>query len=317
MPRGAPQRIAVVGAGAIGSYYGMRLAQVGHDVRFLMRRDYDAVNLGGLHLSSPLGDLSLQSPTIERTSEALAAHGPVDWLLIGLKATALPQLPSLARPLLSDGTRVLAILNGLTIEQEVSGYLPGHSVFGGMGFIGVSRGEPGRVNHQEFGALNVGHYGDDPDELERAVNLFEGTVVEIRPEPCLLKARWEKLGWNIPFNGLCVVAGGASADQIIHNPALRDAAERTLREVLAAGNADLAAQGQDARIDVEDVVERYMTLTAGMAPYHPSTSIDFREGRPLEVEAMFEIPASRASELGVKVPMMSMLAALARLLAGS
>ena len=308
----AAARVAVVGAGAVGGYYGMRLAEAGCDVRFLLRRDYDAAATDGLRLSSHLGDLHLPSPTIARTPEALAAYGPVDWLLVGLKATGLEALPALAGPLLSPQTRVIALMNGLTIEREIADLLPGHEVFGGMAFIGVHRGEPGEILHLEFGALNLGHHGDDAAQLADAVALWDGSKVEIRPEPSLLKARWEKLGWNIPFNGMCVVAGGASTETIMSTPALRDTAHRAMREVVAAGNADLAAQGQTARIDGDALCERYLTMTAGMGPYRPSTVLDFIDGRAMEVEAMFETPARRASELGVDAPTMAMFAALLR-----
>ncbi len=308
---GARKRVAVVGAGAVGGYYGMRLAEAGHDVRFLMRRDYEAVTSGGLHLSSPLGDLSLERPTVEATPEALASHGDVDWVLVGLKATAIADLPELAGPLLSSRTRVLAIMNGLTVDREIAAQLPnGTSLFGGLGFIGVIRGEPGRVIHQEFGAVNIGHYGDDPEELQHAVDLFDGSVVEVRSESCLLKARWEKLGWNVPFNGLCVVAGGVATDEVIHDPALHEAAHQIMREVVAVGNADLASAGETPRIDGDALCRQYLTQTAGMGAYRPSTVIDYVDGRPLEVDAIFRQPVERASELGVPTPWMSMLASL-------
>ncbi len=308
---GARKRVAVVGAGAVGSYYGMRLAESGHDVRFLMRRDFEAVKSGGLHLSSPLGDLRLERPTVESTPEALASHGEVDWVLVGLKATAIGDLPELVGPLVSSGTRVLAIMNGLTVDREIAAQLPaGTSLFGGLGFIGVIRGEPGRVIHQEFGAVNIGHYGDDPEELEHAVALFEGSVVEVRPEVCLLKARWEKLGWNVPFNGLCVVAGGVATDEVIHDPALHEAAHQIMREVVAVGNADLASAGETSRIDGDALCRQYLTQTAGMGPYRPSTVIDYVAGRPLEVDAIFRQPVERAGELGVPTPWMASLASL-------
>ena len=312
------QRVAVVGAGAVGCYYGMRLAEVGHDVRFLMRRDYDAVRARGLELSSPLGDLSLESPTIARSPQAIAQHGIVDWVLLGLKATAIPDIPNLLEPILSTQTRILAIMNGLTVDDEIAAQLPeGTSLFGGLGFIGVIRGEPGQIIHQEFGALNIGHHGDDPSELERAVALFEGSVVEIRSEPSLLKARWEKLGWNVPFNGLCVIAGGVATDQVIHDPALKEAAHQIMREVVAAGNADLAAHGESDRINGDELCHRYLTQTAGMGAYRPSTTIDYIEARPLEVDAIFQQPAQRAEELGVPAPWMSMLASLVGKLSAS
>ena len=306
-----PQQVAVVGAGAVGSYFGMRLAEAGHDVRFLMRRDYDAVKSGGLHLTSHLGDLSLDAPTVERTPENLAAHGPVDWVLVGLKATAIPDIPKLLGPLLSHDTRVLAIMNGLTVDDEIAAQLPdGASLFGGLGFIGVIRGEPGQILHQEFGAINLGHHGDDPDELRRGVALFEGSKVEIRSEPSLLKARWEKLCWNIPFNGLCVIAGGVGVDQVITEPPLYDAAYEIIKEIVAAGNADLQAHGEATRIDGGRLAHQFLTQTLGMGAYRPSTVIDYNEGRPLELDAIFRQPVQRASELGVACPMMSMVASL-------
>ena len=305
------QRVAIVGAGAVGGYFGMRLAEADHDVRFLMRRDYEAVKAGGLHLTSHLGDMTLNSPIIERTPEALAAHGPVDWVLIGLKATAIPDIPTLVGPLLSEHTRVLAIMNGLSVDEEIAAQLPeATSLFGGLGFIGVIRGEPGQIIHQEFGAINLGHHGDDPDELQCGVDLFAGSKVEIRPESSLLKARWEKLCWNIPFNGLCVIAGGVAVDQVIEDPPLYDAAHEIIREVVAAGNADLEAHGVAARIDGPRIAHLFLTQTLGMGAYRPSTVIDYNEGRPLELDAIFRQPVKRASELSMPCPMMSMVASL-------
>lgn len=305
-------RVAVIGAGAVGGYYGARLAEAGHDVRFLLRRDYAAAAADGLRLSSRLGDLHLPAPKIARTPAQLAEYGPVDWLLIGLKATALADLPSLAAPLLSPQTRVAALMNGLTIEREIASLLPGREIFGGMAFIGVNRGEPGQILHLEFGALNLGHLGDDPSQLAEAAALWRGSKVELRLEPSLLKARWEKLGWNIPFNGLCVIAGGAATDAVIGDPALRAAAARAIEEVGAAGNADLAADGQSVRIDIDSLRDRYLSQTAGMGAYRPSTTIDYIEGRRMEVEAIFEAPARRAAELGVPTPTIDLLAALIR-----
>ena len=139
---------------------------------------------------------------------------------------------------------------------------------------------------------------------------FDGSVVEIRPEASLRKARWEKLGWNVPFNGLCVIAGGVPVDQVIHDPALQHTAHEIMKEVVAAGNADLEARGESARIDGDQLCHLYLTLTAGMGAYRPSTVIDYNEHRPLEIEAIFQQPVERATELGVDCPMMSMLASV-------
>lgn len=96
--------IAIIGAGTIGSYYGVRLAESGHNVHFLIRRDYQTVREGGLRVISPDGDFTLTDPTITPSSEEI---GPVDWVLCALKATSIEEAQELVRPCVSTDTRIL------------------------------------------------------------------------------------------------------------------------------------------------------------------------------------------------------------------
>ena len=299
--------VAVIGAGAVGSYYGARLAQAGHDVRFLLRRDYEAVKTRGLRVESHRGDFVLERPTIARDA---AAIGPVDWVLCGFKATSLEDAPALIRPCLGPETRVLAIMNGLGVEEALAAALGTDRIFGGLAFTCLNRGEPGVVHHYEYGQVTIAHLGDDPAELALAAALWEGANAEIATAPSLLQARWEKLVWNVPFNGLTVVAGGVTTEAIVTDAGLRREADLLMREVVAAGNADLAAHGRPNRIDGGELIARMFALTDVMGPYRPSTMVDFVEGRALEVEAIFAEPVRRAQALGVPVPRMEMLTAL-------
>ena len=299
--------VAVIGAGAVGSYYGARLAQAGHDVRFLLRRDYDAVAERGLRVESHHGDFVIERPTIARDP---AEIGPVDWVLCGLKATSLDDAPSLIRPCLSPDTRVLAIMNGLGIEEALAESLGTEHIFGGLGFTCLNRGEPGTVHHYGYGQVAIAHLHDDPAELDRALALWQGAVVEVSSAPSLLRARWEKLCWNVPFNGLTVAAGGVTTEVIVTDAALREDARALMEEVVAAGNAALAAAASPERIDGEAVITRMFALTDVMGPYRPSTLIDFLEGRAIEVDAIFAEPARRARALRVPTPRLDQLAAL-------
>ena len=299
--------VAVIGAGAVGSYYGARLAQAGHDVRFLLRRDYEAVAQRGLRIESHHGDFVLERPTIARDP---AAIGPVDWVLCGLKATSLADAPTLIRPCLGPETRVLAIMNGLGIEEALAASLGSERIFGGLGFTCINRGEPGVIHHYEYGQVAIAHLRDDPDELALALALWQGATVEVSSAPSLLRARWEKLCWNVPFNGLTVAAGGVTTEAIVTDPALRAEARGLMEEVVAAGNAELAAHDRSERIDGEAVIARMFTLTDVMGPYRPSTLIDFLEGRAIEVDPIFAEPARRARALGVPTPRLEMLSAL-------
>lgn len=299
--------VAVVGAGAVGCYYGARLAQAGHDVRFLLRRDYEAVAARGLRVESHHGDFTLERPAIARDPADL---GVADWVLCGLKATSLGEASALIRPCLGPETRVLAIMNGLGIEETLAEAIGSGRIFGGLAFTCLNRGEPGTVRHSEYGQVAIGRLGDDAAELERALALWEGACVEVSAAPSLLRARWEKLCWNVPFNGLAVAAGGVDTEAIVTDAALRGAARALMGEVAAASNADLAARGHRERIDGEAVIARMFALTDAMGPYRPSTLIDFLEGRAIEVDAIFAEPARRARALGVPAPRLEQLTAL-------
>ncbi len=304
------QSIAVIGTGAVGCYYGARLAEAGHDVRFLMRRDYDAVRAMGLSVTSHLGDIHLAAPTLARTPDDLASLGPVDWLLVALKSCDLDQLGPLAGTLLTSDTRILAIVNGIGIEDDVKDLLRRYGVFGGLGFIGVGLPAPGKVLHREFGALEIGHHEDDAQAVEAALALWAPTVVAVHAAECLIRARWVKMLWDVPFNGLSVVAGGANADTVLETPALRSFARKLMAEVAEIANADLAARGLPRIEDPDEECDHAMRLMGTTERYIPPAGVDFVRHRPLEAEAMFARPARRAAELGVEAPLIEFIAAL-------
>jgi len=297
-------RVAVIGAGAVGCYYGARLAEAGHEVHFLMRRDFEAVRRDGLHILSKDGDVHLARPDVAREPSAI---GPADWVLCALKATAVEEARALVAPCVGPSTRILVLMNGLGLEDRFAAWFGAERVFGGLAFTCINRGEPGVVHHIDYGPVTIGHLLDDPGEVDIALALWAGAKVETVRAPSLLAGRWTKLCWNIPFNGLAVTAGGITTDRVLADPALRASVTALILEVAAAGNADLAAHGGTARLDGEATARNMVAATEAMAAYRPSTMIDFVEGRPMEVAAIFEEPLRRASALGVATPLLSML----------
>jgi len=301
--------IAVVGAGAVGCYYGARLAQAGHDVRFLMRRDLEAVRERGLDIRSKDGDFRLLR--VMAVAEP-AGLGTVDWVICSLKATALEQARDLVAPCLGPKTRIVALMNGLGVETRFAGWFGPERVFGGMAFVCINRGEPGVVHHLEYGRVSIGHVLDDPGETEQLRALLASGGIEVTLAPNLRYARWEKLCWNVPFNGLSVAAGGVGTQVIVTDEALSRVAEQAMREVVATANADLESAVSDARLDADNVVTAMFTQTRSMGDYQTSMCIDYREGRPLEVEAILGEPVRRAQALGIAVPAMEALYGLVR-----
>lgn len=265
-------------------------------------------------MTSPDGDFELAAPRVVASADEI---GEVDWVICALKATALEEARALLEPCVGPATRLLVLMNGLGLEERFAEWLAPRQIFAGLAFTCINRGEPGVVHHLDYGPVTLAQLLDEPPALEDAAGLWQGARVTVHTSPSLRRARWEKLCWNIPFNGLCVAAGGITTDRVLADPALRGVAERAMNEVVAAGNADLAAHGERERIEGPALIERMFALTSTMGAYRPSTLIDFLEGRPLEVDAMFRGPLRRARALGVPAPAIEVLSALLGALDGT
>ncbi len=294
-------KVAVVGAGAVGTYYGARLAEQGHDVAFVLRSDYSAVAERGITVNSKDGDIRLHSPRITKDPAELAQTFQPDWILCALKATALPDAERLISPLIEADTRLLAIINGLGIEEEFAKWMDPKRVFGGLAFTCINRSEPSVIDHLDYGPLTITHLGDDPSELAIAISLWEKVKVVTSVADSRLAARYLKLCWNIPFNGLCVLAGGVTTEVIMLDPSLRSLAEKIMREVIEIGNADLINSTGELAPQLDNrVIDEMMTMTDTMIDYKPSTMIDFVEGREMEIDAIFQVALARGLALGVE-----------------
>lgn len=285
-------RIAIIGSGSVGCFYGARLARCGHDVRFLMRRDLQAVRAGGLTVESCDGDFHLRAAAFATPEEI----GPVDLVICALKATAMDAAERLIRPCTGPRTPILALMNGLGIEERFGEWFGPQRVFGGLAFVCINRGEPGVIQHSAYGRVAVGHLGGDLEAAGAIAHLFADAGFLVSVPPSLRQARWEKLMWNIPFSTLCVTAGGVTTREIMTDDGLRLLAERLIVETGTAGNAD------GCSIDVPATLAKMMANTATMGPYRPSMLVDYQNKLPLEVEAILGEPVRRASGLGVCVP---------------
>ncbi len=296
--------IAVVGAGAIGGYYGALLARAGADVRFLLRRDLDHVRAHGLRVVQPPdGDFALVRPRVFGTT---AEIGPVDLVIIGIKATANDALVELLPPLLRANTALLLLQNGLGGDAFLARHFGPERVIGGLCFVCLNRTAPGEITCTLPGYVAVGEFAGPPTDRLRSLAAQlgrAGVATEIAEN--LDEARWRKLVWNVPFNGLTIAAGGVTTDAIMNDPALRAEARALMEEIVGAA----ARFGH--RIP-PDFLDHQMELTDGMGPYRPSSLIDWQEGREVEVEAIWGEPLRRARAAGAAMPRLENLCARLR-----
>jgi len=284
---------AIVGLGAIGGYYGARLAAAGHEVHFLARSDAEHVRRRGLVVDSPFGDLRLPHVSVFTAPEQVP---PVDVVVLAVKTTDTEQAAKLLGPMLREGTVVLVLQNGLGIEGPIADAVGGTPVVGGMCFICSNKVAPGHIRHLDYGAVTVGEHTDDPrgagitPAVDAIASDLEDAGLPTARIENLVTGRWRKLVWNIPYNGLSVVLD-AGTDEIMRDPATRQLVEDLMIEVLAA------AEACGHRIE-NDFIDYMMRTTDKMTPYKTSMKLDYEGGRPLEIDTIYGAPIESARLAG-------------------
>lgn len=292
--------IAVLGSGAIGLYYGGRLAESGHNVSFLARSGLKELISNGLHANSINGDFHLPHPKVFQEP---AEIGPVDLVIISWKATANHLLASTLPPILHSKTQVLTLQNGLGNCEQIAEIVDPENVCGGLCFVCINRTSPASIQHTAGGKLSIGEFATGkPNRAQTIANIFSNSKIPASAVPNLAAAQWEKLIWNIPFNGLAVAEGGVTTQDLLANPHIENEIRILMREILNAAHA------QGIPLD-ESLIEKNIERTRPMGPYKPSTMIDFIEGREIELNPIWQEPLRRAKLVGSPMPALEKLIA--------
>lgn len=293
---------AIIGTGALGGYYGGCLQKAGFDVHFLLHSDYEYVCQHGLIVESKNGDFTLPNVQAYADAEKMPA---CDVVVVALKTTQNHLLPKLLPNVVKDGGVVLVLQNGLGVEDEVAQIVGGKKAIGGLCFLCSNKVGPGHIRHLDYGEIMLAEYANNyqaggiTDRMRQIGSDLERAGIPIKLAEDLLLARWHKLVWNIPYNGLSVVLN-ARTDELMADIHTRNLAEELMREV-AAG-----AKSCD-RIISDSWIELMLDRTIKMKPYRTSMKIDYDEKRPLEVEAMFGNPLRLARQNNVDLPKISLL----------
>jgi 2-dehydropantoate 2-reductase len=291
-------RIAIVGAGAIGLYYGGKLANFGRDVHFLLRRDFETVRKRGLRIRSKSENIHVAKVNAWRSTDEI---GPCDLVIVAVKTTSNDDLPPLIAPLLGEKTIILTLQNGLGNEEFLAERFGPERIMGGLCFICLNRIEPGIVEQVDHGRLTIGEFQVYPrPRLHDVAWEFKRCGVVCSVVADLAFERWRKLVWNIPFNGLTITAGGLATSAILANDALRQLALELMDETIAIANACGYSLPTAVALDL-------MKRTESMGAYRPSSLIDYLAGRPLEIEAIWGEPLRRARAAGMEAPQLERL----------
>src|ERR1700730_8827970 len=294
-------RIGVVGSGAIGSYYGGKLAASGGDVHFLMRGDLTEVRREGLHIRGEGEDIRVAKINGYNSTKEI---GPCDLVLIAVKTTSNEEIVDLIPPLLNERTMLLSLQNGLGNEEFLAEHFGAERVLGGLCFICLSRTSRTAVERYDYGHIVLGEHGRKAQErTHEMAKRFQRSCVTCSVTEDLALERWRKLVWNIPFNGLSILAGGIDTAAILADEALHRATLALMHEVIESANK--CGHALETAVAVEQI-----SRTETMGPYKPSTLLDWEAGKPLEIEAIWGEPLRRAAAAGAKTARLEIIYAL-------
>ncbi len=288
-------RIAAMAAGAVGGYFGGRLAAAGHDVSFIARRaNLEALRRDGLKLESVHGDLHI--PKVNATDDPKQV-GPVDIVLFAVKLWDTETAAEFAKPLVGPDTRVITLQNGVDSYERVSKIHGTDKTIPGTAYIAAVLGGPGVVRHtSKFAIMRVGRMDGKPDaKLAAFVEAAKAANIDIQPQDDMNRERWQK------FIFLSAMAGANCATRLPIGKVLADPDTRAFYRKLMS---ECLAVGQKSGAKVPDSwVDDRMTFSDN-APSGMKASMlhDLEAGNRLELDWLTGKIVALGKELGVPTP---------------
>lgn len=296
--------IVLIGAGAIGAFYGSKLGRAGHRVAVVARSGFEVIREHGYQIDSHWGDFHFQPDEVVQSAEEVTFTPDV--VLVGLKV--LPEIDTveIIRPLIGPKTAIMLIQNGIEIEAPIKAAYPDNELISALAFICVWRKNPSHIVHQDVGRIKFGNYPSGISTLCKTLSdAFESAGVPVELTDRVRQARWEKLVWNAPFNPISVLGGGVNTKQMLGDPETAKLCREVMDEVLTLAEA----VGEPLSVEI---AENNMAYTEAMAPYYTSMCLDFAAKRPLEVEAILGNAVRIGREMQVHIPCLETLYGLLR-----
>ena len=293
-------RFAILGSGAVGGYYGAKLAQASYDVTFIARGPHlAAIRERGLSIKSPLGDFIVQARAEDNPSNV----PPVDTAIFAVKAysnrDALPVLKTIVR----EDAVALTLQNGVDSVDEVAAVVGSSRVLGGSTYIATALESPGLIEQTGtnrrivFGEMS-GTSSRLSDRVIAIHEAFAGAGIISEPVADARVAIWEKFCYLSPF-AACTGAARAPIGPLWADPSTRGLLIGAFREVEAVGRAE----GVDLP---PDVVDRIVAYVHAIPPStRSSLLIDLQQDKPIEVEALIGTVVRRGARAGVPAPIMA------------
>ncbi|MCX7810681.1 MAG: 2-dehydropantoate 2-reductase [Leptospiraceae bacterium] len=288
--------IAIIGAGAVGGFYGAKLQNAGYQVEYLSK----FLNSGRLKIKSIWGDFEVSIKVFDDTKKMQIP----DLIIVSTKL--LPDIPmiEIIQPLLKENSLILFLQNGINQEEKFYSFINKNKLYkkmnlvilGGLAFTCINRISPKEIHHIDYGKIKIGALlKEHQREAKKIVEIFQSAGIETEYTENLRKARWEKLFWNIAFNTLSVLGNQATTDELIQSPYTEELAKLLMLDIYKIAQHEKNAPNKKI---VQDMIER----TRKMKPYKTSMLIDFENKKPMEIDAIVGEPLNLAKKYKIDTP---------------
>lgn len=299
-------KIAIIGAGAMGSVYAGLLADAGNEVHVIdiWQAHIDAIRSAGLRVSGASGD---------RTVATIKAHsstgdiGTCELVIIATKASGVESAAKMARDLCAEGSLILTIQNGLGAGERIRAALDSDNILLGVaGGFGASMKGPGHAHHNGMELIRVGEMsGGLSDRLQRVATVWRDAGFNVKAFEDINQLIWEKFICNVTFSGPCTVFQKTLGD-LMADPHGWPVALGCARE------ADAVARALDIHLSFDDVDDYVTRFGNGMPKAKPSMFLDHLDRRHSEIDAINGMVPIKAREAGLSAPFNTVISAIVR-----
>ncbi len=294
------EQIMMVGAGAVGGFFGAHLAKNHPNVSFLLRpKTLEAVKAHGLTVRSAAGTFTV-NPVAASDPRALPRP---DLVILSMKAYDLDEAIHQLEPVLSERTVLLTLQNGVEAEDRILQRLARDCVVGGVAFIYAKIAAPGVIEHYKKGALAIGELmGHKSQRVLRIAELFTQAGIPCSVVEDIRRSKWEKMCWNCVFNPLTVILTDRVAKALDHPEMLS-----VIRQIVG----EVAAVSAGCKVPLApDIAEQVVRWTQELRDIHTSMYDDWKAGRRTEIDYLNGYVARRGRELGIPTPLNEALTAM-------
>ena len=285
-------KILIVGAGAVGGYFGGLLARSGEDVTFLARGEHlKAIQEKGLYIKSINGDFNIKIKAVEKPN----ANEKYDLIVIAVKSYDLPDACNNIKGTVKNETVLMSLLNGVDSEEIIGSIFGADNVIGSVAFIGSQILDAGVISHTASGMITIGELdGVKSKRCEEILKIFERAKIPIKLSENIQKDIWAKMVWNTGFNAITALTGSLVSD-VLSIPESRKIVEMAMKETVEVANKKGISLS-------DDLAEKTVSKTLKAGEIKTSMLQDRENGKAMEIDSINGAIVRLGHEMNIPVP---------------